>query len=82
MMDHRLQILLDDARYRKVSQEAERRGTSVAAVIRDAIDHLPNDEQRRRAALKAILAAAPMPVPDDPADLRREIDAARGRDWR
>jgi hypothetical protein len=79
MMEHRLQILLDEARYRKIAREAERRGTSVAAVIRDAIDRLPDSADARRAAAEAILAAEPMPLPDDPADLRRELDAAHIR---
>jgi len=79
MMEHRFQILLDEARYRKVTREAERRGTSVASVIREAIDRLPDDLEKRRAAIEAILAAEPVPVPDDPEDLRREIDAAH--DW-
>ena len=43
MLDHRVQILLDDARYQKVSGEAKRRGVSIAAVIRDALDRLPSD---------------------------------------
>jgi len=43
-------------------EEARRRGTSMAAVIQDAIDGLPAsaDLERRRAALEAIVAAAPM----------------------
>ena len=77
MLDHRLQILLDEGRYRKVAREAERRSLSVAAVIREAIDQLPADS--RRSAIDAILGATPMPLPDDPADLRRELDDARDR---
>ena len=80
MLEHRLQILLDRNQYQRVSREAARRGTSIAAVIRDAINHLPDDEETRRAAIDAILAAAPMAVPDDPSDLQREIDEARYRD--
>jgi hypothetical protein len=79
MLDRRVQILLDDERYQKVSHEAERRGVSVAAVIREAIDHLPTAAEQRRTAIEAILAAAPMPVPADPAELRRELDAAHDR---
>lgn len=79
MLDHRLQILLDRDRYEKLTREAERRGASIAAVIREAIDRLPADAGRRETAVAAILAAEPMDVPADPADLRREIDAARGR---
>jgi hypothetical protein len=76
MLDHRLQILLDEGRYRKVSREADRRRVSVATVIRDAIDHLPAAADVRKSAIDAILAAEQMPLPVDPADLRRELDAA------
>jgi hypothetical protein len=79
MLEHRLQVLLDDARYQKVASEAKRRGVSIAAVIRDALDRLPSDAEVRRTAIDAILAAEPMPVPLDPAELRRELDEARGR---
>ncbi|HET7769829.1 MAG TPA: antitoxin [Chloroflexota bacterium] len=74
-----MQLLLDVGRYRKVSREAERRGVSVAAVIRDAIDRLPTAPETRRAAIAAVLRAGPMPVPDDPRELRRELDAAHDR---
>ncbi|HEY4028583.1 MAG TPA: hypothetical protein VGO86_19305 [Candidatus Dormibacteraeota bacterium] len=79
MLNRWLHILLDAQRYQKV--EAERRHTSVAAIIRDAIDQVPDegDWPRRRAALEAILAAEPMPLPEDPAELRRELDDAHDR---
>ena len=79
MLDRRVQILLDEARYQKVAREAERRGVSVAAVVRDAIDRLPSEAEQRRAAIAAVLAAAPAPMPADPAELRRELDAAHDR---
>jgi hypothetical protein len=79
MLERRVQILLDEARYRKVAREAERQGISVAAVIRGAIDRIPGDGASRRRAVDAILAAEPMPLPADPADLRRELDAAHQR---
>jgi hypothetical protein len=79
MLDHRVQILLDEDRYQRVTQIAARRGVSVAAVIRGAIDQLPADAEQRRTAIAAIRAAEPMPVPAEPAALRRELDAAHGR---
>ena len=79
MLDRRVQILLDDERYEKVAREARRRHVSVAAVIRDALDRLPTDAEVRRNAIDVILAAEPMPLPDDPAELRRELDGARDR---
>ncbi len=79
MLDHRVQILLDDERYRKVAREAKRRGVSIAAVIREALDRLPADAEVRRTAIDAILAAESMSVPADPAELRRELDAGHDR---
>ena len=79
MLSHRLQILLDDERYQRVSAVARQRGTSVAAVIRAAIDRgLPAPQRRRRAAAQTILSAEPMSVPP-PAGLRTELDEQRGR---
>lgn len=76
MLTHRLQLLLDDERYERVHALARQRGTSVATVIREAIDRgLPATERRRSAAARRILAAEPMPV----ADLLAELDDLRGR---
>ena len=66
----------------RVHREATRRGVSVATVIREAIDRgVPSSDEvgRRHAAIAAILAAEPMAVPDDPAELRRELDRAHDR---
>jgi len=81
MLDRRIHVLLDQRRYDKVARLARRRGVPAAAVIREAIDQLADEEEwtERRRALEAILAAPPMDVPDDPRDLRREIEDARGR---
>jgi len=78
-LDHRLQLLLDDDRYRKVSTVARQRGTSVAAVIREAIDRgLRGPDEDRMAAGRRLLATDPMPVPDLP-ELLAELDDLRGR---
>ncbi len=78
-LERRVQLLLDEPRYRKVTGEARRRHVSVASVIREAIDRLPAGADRRRAAIAEILAADPMPLPDDPTELRRELDATHER---
>lgn len=78
-LDRRVQILLDESRYRRLTDEARRRGVSVAAVIRDALDRLPTDADVRRTAIDDILSAEPMPVPDRPRELRSELDAAHER---
>lgn len=78
-LDHRMQLLLDEDRYRRVSELARQRGTSVAAVIREAIDRgLPSPDRRRFAAGRRLLDAEPMPVPDVP-DLLEELEDLRGR---
>lgn len=77
--DRRVQILLDEPRYQKVATEAQRRGVSVANVVRDAIDQMPQGADQRRAAIARILAATPIPVPHDPARIRQELDKAHDR---
>lgn len=79
MYDRRLQILLDGARYRRVSAAAKARKTSVAAVIRDAIDQaLPVDLEAKRKAWRELLEAEPIPVPETVEELKRELDEIRG----
>jgi len=79
MCAHRLQILLDDERYERVTSLARDRKVSVATIIREAIDRgLPAPPRRRAAAVQRILAAEPMPLPG-PVELRTELDEARGR---
>lgn len=78
-LERRMHLLLDDGRYQKVAASAARQDISVAAVIRQAIDQLPEDDERRRAAIDAILGAPSISVPADPAELRRELDGARDR---
>ncbi len=74
-----MQLLLDEDRYRRVSELARQRGTSVAAVIREAIDRgLPSPDRRRAAAARRLLDAEPMPVPDVP-DLLAELEDLRSR---
>jgi hypothetical protein len=76
MLTHRLQILIDDERYERVRAVAQQRGTSVASVIREALDRgLPATQSRRSAAGRRILNAVPMEV----GDLITELDELRGR---
>lgn len=79
MLDRRLQILLDEQRYRRVAEAARERNTSVAAVVREAIDlALPADVAAKRAAWRAIEAASPMSVPDVD-ELKAELAEAHSR---
>jgi metal-responsive CopG/Arc/MetJ family transcriptional regulator len=81
VFDQRVNLLLSKRLYEKVTRLARRRGVPANAVIRDAIEQLPDDDEweERRQAIKAILAAEPIDVPDDPRELRREIHEARAR---
>ena len=58
MHTERLQILVTSDQRRRLDQEAKRRGTSVASVIRDAVDTQLGaiTVEDRRAALDRILA--------------------------
>lgn len=78
MFDRRLQILLDEGRFRRLEAVARERRLSIAAVIRDAIDvALPPDLEKKRRALAAIMAAEPMPLPERVEDLKAELDEIR-----
>lgn len=79
MLERRLQILLDEERYRRLAEQARARGVSVARVVREAIDaHLPRSGAKRSAAARRILGAERMQVPD-PRALLEELDEVRGR---
>ncbi len=79
MLEKRLQVLLDEARWKRLSSYASERNLSVGAVVREALDRsLPASSDERRTAARRILGAEPMSVPR-PAALRRELEAIRGR---
>jgi hypothetical protein len=78
-LDHRLQILIDDERHRRISAVAQERGVSVATIVREAIDRgLASPDTRRRAAGQRLLHAPDMAVPE-PAELHAELDSLRAR---
>lgn len=80
MLNRRLQILVDEDRYRRLEERARRRGVPVAVVVREAIDRsLAIDQSRRATAARHILGAEDMPVPDDPTELKGELEELRGR---
>jgi len=79
MLTRRLQLLIDPDRYRRLEAAARERKTSVAEVVRDAIDTaLPGVDAKRRRAAREILAAPPMPVPSLE-ELRAELDELHSR---
>jgi hypothetical protein len=79
MLEHRLQILLDEERHARITSVARERGVSVAVVVREAIDRgVADPGDRRRAAGRRVLDAPDMVVPE-PTELRDELDALRAR---
>lgn len=77
--ERRLQLLLDQARYERVSAAARARGVSVSAIIRDAIDRgLDLHPDVAIPALRVILEADQAHVPADPDDLVSELHEMRG----
>lgn len=76
MLTRRLQVLLDEVRYRRLRDRARRRKVSVATIIREAIDAAEFDPRARADATRAILAAPKMPVPPLQ-ELKRELDDIR-----
>ena len=79
-MERRLQVLIDEKRYRRLEQRAEAEHRPVAALVRDALDlAYPDDTDDRRAAGIALLALEPMPAADWP-ELKRDVLAASDPD--
>lgn len=67
VMERRLQLLLDRARFDLVEREASQSGRSVAAVIREAIDwRFAGDVERRRAAAAHLLRDTEDVAGDEP----------------
>jgi predicted kinase len=77
MFEHRLQILLDDERHRRIVAVARERGVSVATVVREAIDRgIASPCDRRKSAGLRLLDASDMPVPTLQ-EFTEELDALR-----
>lgn len=80
-LNRRMHVLLDDERLDRLRRRADATGSSVGAVIREAIDHeLERDDRTAAlAALESFLAAPPLPV-GTPEELDRELDTMLERD--
>lgn len=77
MLTRRLQVLIDEGRYARLSAEAARTNLSVGEVVRRALDRaLPSTEEERERAFEMILNAPQIEVPD-PEELRAELDEIR-----
>lgn len=79
VMERRLQLLLDQARYDRVAQAATSSGRSVSAVIRDAIDvaYPPGDDARRQALREFLTMTIPAAGRGESwAEIKREMEDA------
>ena len=75
MFERRLQILIDEPRYRRLAAAARERRQSVSSVIREAIDvAFPADLAKKRAAWEEIKKAKPMDVPETVEELKAELE--------
>jgi len=80
-LTRRLQILLDQRRYDRLEALARRRKTSVATLIREAVDTAFPDERLNRAdAGRRLLEAQPIEV-GDWAEVKGEIEAMDEPGW-
>lgn len=87
MLNRRLQVLVDDERFERLTRESERIGAPVGELVRRAIDHefpgIGPHAERERAGRE--LLAMPPPPGDNPEpdweDQKREMLDARMRKW-
>lgn len=78
MLKERLQLLVDPDQRRRLDAEARRRGISVGAVVREAIDAQLAGPSRdeRRGAIDEMRTAKPRGPSLEPEEIERMIDAA------
>jgi len=80
-LTRRMQVLLDDERYERLASRAETTGSSIGALIRNAIDvAYPRARLTPREAADRLLAAEPMEVEDWPVMKRQIRDEMFGVD--
>lgn len=72
-MSRRLQILIDEERYLRLSELASARGVSVATIVREAVDRAYGSVAERRLAAATTLLSAPPHDVGTVNDLRQEI---------
>jgi len=87
MLNRRLQVLVDDERFERLTRESERIGAPVGELVRRAIDHefpgAGHDAERERAG-RELLAMPPPPGEGPEPDWevqKRELRDARSDRW-
>jgi len=80
MLTERLQVLIEQAQRQRLEREAAARGTSVATLVREAIElAFPTTSDEKRRAADVILSASAGWAPDDPSDIKRMTDEEHDR---
>jgi hypothetical protein len=77
MLERRVHLMMAEREHALLEEIAERRGVSIAALIREAVAQVygvTSDQERRRVAWERLNSSTPIPVPADPADL--DLEAA------
>jgi hypothetical protein len=78
MLTERLQILISPQQRRRLEDEAARRGTSVASVIREAVDvqlgSVPNEQRQRAVESLRARPVAPRTFTPDELDAMIEVE--------
>lgn len=81
-LTRRLQVLLDEGRYRRLESLARSRKTSVATLVREAVDvAFPDQPVPRTEAGRRLLDAEPIPV-GEWVQIKGEIEAMYGQSVR
>jgi len=85
MLNRRLQVLVDDARFERLSQESKRTGAPVGELVRRAIDHefpqLDHRAERERAGRELLATSPPSGPEPDWDEQKRELLDAPMRKW-
>lgn len=86
MLNRRLQVLVDDARFERLAEESRRSGAPVGELVRRAIDHefpAVGEQAERELAGRALLEMPPPPGGPEPnwEHQKREMLDAAARKW-
>lgn len=86
MLNRRLQVLVDDARFERLAEESKRSGAPVGELVRRAIDHefpaVGHQVERERAGQELLAMPSPPgqhPEPDWEDQKREMLDAPMHR---
>ena len=80
-LEKRLHVMIDQARYEKLTAEAERTGRSVADIVRAAIDvHFDEERLQARRAEAGRRLLASQPDPNEPSETWDDMLHVRAQD--